>query len=53
MQKKEAIIYPLFSLPLMAMSLDIDNDKPLNATHAWEYVWNETNQSWDLTDHKA
>ena len=27
--------------------------KPLNATHAWEYVWNETNQSWDLTDHKA
>jgi len=27
--------------------------KPLNATHAWEYVWNEDNQSWDLTDHKA
>ena len=27
--------------------------KPLNATHAWEYVWNEENQSWDLTDHKA
>ena len=30
MQKKEAIIYPLFSLPLMAMSLDIDNNKLLN-----------------------
>ena len=29
MQKKEAIIYPLFSLPLMAMSLDIDNNKLL------------------------
>ena len=29
MQKKEAVIYPLFSLPLMAMSLDIDNDKLL------------------------
>jgi len=27
--------------------------QPLNATHAWEYVWNEDNQSWDLTDHKA
>ena len=27
-----------------------DEGKPLNATHAWEYVWNETNQSWDLTD---
>ena len=22
-------------------------------THRWDYVWNETNQSWDLTDHKA
>ena len=22
-------------------------------THLWGYVWNETNQSWDLTDHKA
>ena len=29
MQKKEAIVYPLFSLPLMAMSLDIDNNKLL------------------------
>ena len=22
-------------------------------THKWFYVWNEANQSWDLTDHKA
>ena len=22
-------------------------------THRWVYVWNEANQSWDLTDHKA
>ena len=29
MQKKEAIVYPLFSMPLMAMSLDIDNNKLL------------------------
>ncbi len=27
--------------------------KPFNATHAWEYVWNEANTTWDLTDHKA
>jgi len=29
MQKKEAIVYPLFSLPLMAVSLDVDNNKLL------------------------
>jgi len=22
-------------------------------THMWSYVWNESGQSWDLTDHKA
>ena len=22
-------------------------------THRWDYIWNEANQSWDLTDHKA
>jgi hypothetical protein len=22
-------------------------------THYWNYEWNEANQSWDLTDHKA
>ena len=22
-------------------------------THSWEQVWNETDQQWDLTDHKA
>jgi len=22
-------------------------------THRWSYVWNEANQSWDLTDNKA
>ena len=22
-------------------------------THKWEYVWNEANTTWDLTDHKA
>ena len=30
MQKKEAVVYQLFSLPLMAVSLDIDNNKLLN-----------------------
>ena len=30
MQRQESIIYPLFSMPLMALSLDIDNDKLLN-----------------------
>tara|TARA_Y100000592_G_scaffold36312_1_gene57631 strand:+ start:238 stop:849 length:612 start_codon:yes stop_codon:yes gene_type:complete len=39
MQKKEAIIYPLFSMPLMAMSLDIDNDKLL------KYIKNITYRS--------
>ena len=29
MQRQESIIYPLFSMPLMALSLDIDNDKHL------------------------
>ena len=29
MQKKEVIVYPLFSMPLMAMSLAIDNNKLL------------------------
>ena len=27
--------------------------KPLNATHGWHYIWNETNTTWDLTDSKA
>ena len=39
MQKKEAIVYPLFSMPLMAMSLDIDNDKLL------KYIKNITYRS--------
>ena len=29
MQKKEVIIYPLFSMPVMALSLEIDNNKLL------------------------
>ena len=29
MHKKESVIYPLFSMPLMAMSLEIDNNKIL------------------------
>jgi|TARA_B100000073_G_scaffold334394_1_gene326902 uncharacterized protein (TIGR02466 family) len=39
MQQKEAIVYPLFSMPLMAMSLDIDNDKLL------KYIKNITYRS--------
>tara|TARA_Y100000289_G_scaffold35679_1_gene35208 strand:- start:349 stop:960 length:612 start_codon:yes stop_codon:yes gene_type:complete len=39
MQQKEAIVYPLFSMPLMAMSLDIDNDKIL------KYIKNITYRS--------
>ena len=89
MQKKEAVVYPLFSLPLMAVSLDIDNNiffppKPYSSwvkdtatanwkspigdapaltaeqtsqneagTHSWGYDWNESGQSWDLTDRLA
>ena len=39
MSKKEAIVYQLFSMPLMAMSLDIDNDKLL------KYIKNITYRS--------
>ena len=50
MQKKEAVIYPLFSLPLMAMSLDIDNDKMLNADGVEDETvgqqWLETHNNW-------
>ena len=32
---------------------DTPADENTPATNSWHYVWNETNQSWDLTDHKA
>ena len=28
-------------------------DENTEATHGWHYVWNEANQSWDLTDQLA
>jgi hypothetical protein len=30
-----------------------ENGMPLESTHGWVYIWNEANQSWDLTDSKA
>ena len=32
---------------------DADGNVTAPATHRWHYVWNEANQSWDLTDSKA
>jgi len=29
------------------------SDDETEATHEWTYVWNEANQTWDLTDLKA
>ena len=29
---------------------DAEGNVTAEATHAWHYVWNEANQSWDLTD---
>ena len=32
---------------------DAEGNVTAPATHKWYYVWNEANQSWDLTDTKA
>ena len=32
---------------------DAEGNVTAEPTHSWSYVWNEANQSWDLTDSKA
>ena len=32
---------------------DAEGNVTAPATHKWYYVWNEANQSWDLTDGNA
>ena len=32
---------------------DAEGNVTAEATHAWHYVWNESGQSWDLTDELA
>ena len=42
---------PALTAEQQAQNLPADENTP--ATHRWCYVWNEANQSWDLTDAKA
>jgi hypothetical protein len=47
---------PIGDAPALTAEQETQNTPvgdPAESTHAWEYVWNETNQSWDLTDLKA
>ena len=32
---------------------DAEGNVTAEPTHSWSYVWNEANQTWDLTDNKA
>ena len=41
---------PIGDAPVLTAEQESQNDA---GTHMWNYVWNESNQSWDLTDHKA
>ena len=42
---------PALTEEQQAQNTPADENTP--ATHNWHYVWNETDQSWDLTDSKA
>ena len=42
---------PALTAEQQAQNTPADENTP--ATHGWIYVWNEANQSWDLTDTKA
>jgi len=47
---------PIGDAPALTAEQESQNtaaDENTPATHYWHYVWNETNQSWDLTDGKA
>ena len=41
---------PIGDAPALTAEQEAQNTP---ATHAWHYVWNEANQSWDLTDQLA
>ena len=41
---------PIGDAPALTAEQQSQND---DETHLWVYDWNETNQSWDLTDKKA
>ena len=41
---------PIGDAPALTAEQEAQNDAD---THEWDYVWNEANQSWDLTDKKA
>ena len=42
---------PALTAEQQAQNEPADENTP--ATHEWHYVWNESGQSWDLTDSKA
>ena len=52
---------PIGDAPALTSEQEAQNTIPTDAegkatgpaTHGWVYLWNETNQSWDLTDSKA
>ena len=52
---------PIGDAPALTSEQEAQNTIPTDAegkatgpaTHGWVYLWNETNQSWDLTDRKA
>ena len=41
---------PIGDAPSLTAEQEAQNEAD---THAWVYIWNEANQSWDLTDSKA
>ena len=41
---------PIGDAPALTAEQESQNEAD---THMWSYVWNETNQSWDLTDTRA
>ena len=41
---------PIGDAPALTAEQEAQNEAD---THAWVYIWNEANQSWDLTDSKA
>jgi len=44
---------PIGDAPALTAEQEAQNtpaDENTPATHRWHYVWNEANQSWDLTD---
>jgi hypothetical protein len=34
-------------------TIDAEGNVTVEATHRWQYDWNEANTTWDLTDYKA